>query len=181
VVIADNGITAEGKIDYNLKIFFGTGDSPYYDESININTENTRYHFFAYRDESEKGQCDEDTVSLDWFLNLPAGHRIFASAFAAAGNIYFGTATSETEDPCASGSTVNSTGGTLFGLSMGGTLVKEITDLGDIITSPLVADEHLYLRSQTLGLRTFGSGKYNNPTLAGGNAELQIKSWRELF
>jgi type IV pilus assembly protein PilY1 len=179
VVIADNGLTGEGKIHYNLKIFFGTGDSPYYDE--NINTDDTRYHFFAYRDESAKGQCNEDSVQLDWFLELPKGHRIFASAFAAAGNIYFGTATSETEDPCAPGSTQNTTGGTLFALTMGGSVVTQLTDVGSIITSPLVSDEHLYLRSQTLGLRSFGSSKYNNPSLAGGSAELQIKAWRELF
>ena len=181
VVVVDNGLTAEGKIHYNLRIFFGTGDSPYYDE--NINTAETKYHFFAYRDESGKGQCNADSVNLDWFLQLPAGHRIFASAFAAAGNIYFGTSTSETEDPCApgSGNAQNTNGGTLFALTMGGSVVAQIADVGSIVTSPLVSDEHLYLRSQTLGLKSFGGSKYNNPSLAGGIAELQIKAWRELF
>ena len=181
VVIVDNGLTAEGKTHYNLKILFGTGDSPYYDE--NIDTDVTSYHFFAYLDESEKGQCDDDSVNLDWVFALPAGHRIFASAFAAAGKIYFGTSTSETEDPCAPGlgNTQNTRGGTLFVLTMDGSVDWQIQDLGSIITSPLVADEHLYIRSQTLGLKSFGGGRYNNPRLSGGFAELQIKGWREMF
>ena len=148
-----------------------------------INPEETSYHFFAYLDESEKGQCNDDSVNLDWFFELPAGHRIFASAFAAAGKIYFGTSTSETEDPCAprSGNAQNTSGGTLFVLTMDGSVDRQIQDLGSIITSPLVADEHLYVRSQTLGLKSFGGSKYNNPKLTGGFAEMQIKGWRELF
>jgi type IV pilus assembly protein PilY1 len=179
VVLVDNGITSEGKISYNVKVFFGTGDSPYYDE--NINTTETRYHFFAYRDENAKGECNEDAVHLDWFWELPEGHRIFASAFAAAGNIYFGTTTSETEDPCAPSRSQNTAGGSLFALTMQGSLVERITDVGDIITTPLVSDVHLYLRSQTLGLKSFGNAEYNNPTIVGGSTEFSMRNWRELF
>ena len=74
------------------------------------------------------------------------------------------------------------TGGTLYALTMGGVPIDtQITNLGSIITSPLVADEHLYIRSQTHGLKSFGGGRYNNPILTGGFAELQIKGWREMF
>ena len=116
VVLADNSISSSGEIQYDIKIFFGTGDSPYYDE--NINTDDTTYHFFAYRDQNAKGECDEYSVSLDWFYELPAGHRIFASAFASAGNIYFGTATSETEDPCEHGGAASDNQGSIFVLNM---------------------------------------------------------------
>jgi Tfp pilus tip-associated adhesin PilY1 len=144
VVIIENDITAEGVIDYDLRVFFGTGDSPYYDE--NINMADTRYHFFAYRDESSKGQCDQDAVSLDWFFELPQGHRIFASAFAAAGQIYFGTSTSETEDPCetpAGGGNL----GKIYAFDTEGTQVFSQT-VGNMIVAPLVQDEHLYIKTQ---------------------------------
>jgi len=180
VAIVENGLNAQGNITYNIRIFFGTGDSPYYDESID--TGNTNYHFFAYRDQDQKGQCDQNFVHFDWFMELEAGERIFSSAFAAAGNIYFGTSTAETEDPCAGGgdnqSTVN--GGGLYGLSFEGNLILDQT-VGSVTASPLVVDEHIYLKSQSMGLRSFGGGPYNNPTIMGGSAQFTIRNWRELF
>ncbi|MCK4988423.1 MAG: hypothetical protein KAS40_22965, partial [Desulfobacterales bacterium] len=177
VVSIENHITAEGVIEYDLKIFFGTGDSPYYDE--NVNMAETQYHFFAYRDESSKGECDQTAVSLDWFFELPQGHRIFASAFAAAGQIYFGTSTSETEDPCESVS--GGAGlGKIFAFSMDGTQAFEQT-VGNIIVAPLVQDEHLYIKTQSGGLQSFGDGKYNNKVRRGGFADFGIKYWREVF
>ena len=177
VVIIENQITAEGVIDYDLKIFFGTGDSPYYDE--NINMAETQYHFFAYRDQSSKGQCDQDAVSLDWFFELPQGHRIFASAFASAGQVYFGTSTSETEDPCESvdgGAGL----GKIYAFDTEGTQVFSQT-VGNMIVAPLVQDEHLYIKTQSGGLQSFGDGKYNNEVRRGGFADFGIKYWREVF
>jgi Tfp pilus tip-associated adhesin PilY1 len=177
VVSIENQINAEGVIDYDLKIFFGTGDSPYYDE--NINMADTQYHFFAYRDENSKGECDQDAISLDWFFELPQGHRIFASAFAAAGQIYFGTSTSETEDPCetpAGGGNL----GKIYAFSMDGTQAFEQT-VGNIIIAPLVQDEHLYIKTQSSGLQSFGDGNYNNEVRMGGFADFDIKVWREVF
>ncbi|GAG60839.1 unnamed protein product, partial [marine sediment metagenome] len=177
VVMIDNQISPEGLIDYDLKIFFGTGDSPYYDE--NINMAETQYHFFAYRDQSPKGECDQSAVSLEWLFELPPGHRIFASAFAAAGQIYFGTSTAETEDPC------ESVGGgyglgKIFAFGMDGTQAFEQT-VGNIIVAPLVQDEHLYIKTQSLGLQSFGDGEYNNKVRMGGFADFDIKYWREVF
>jgi hypothetical protein len=180
VAVVDNSLTGDGRVSYKIRLFYGTGDSPYYDENIDIG--NTRYHFFAYRDENEKGQCDQSRINLDWFYELPAGHRIFSSAFAAAGNIYFGTSTNDTEDPCAvdggDQSTIN--GGSIYALSMSGDLVRT-ENVGNIITSPLAVDEHLYVKSQLHGLQSFGGGPYNTPTIARGSAEFRMRNWREIF
>jgi hypothetical protein len=178
VAVVDNDINAEGKISYNVKIFYGTGDSPYYDEDINI--AGTRYYFFAYLDQTEKGQCDESAVSLDWYYELPEGHRIFTSAFAAAGNIYFGTSTSETEDPCEGGGRTDSNLGSIFAFDMAGTKLFEKT-VGNITVTPYVEDEHLYIKSQTLGLKSFGSGQYNNRTILGGLPEVSVRLWEEIY
>ena len=182
VAVVDNSLTTEGSVSYKVRLFFGTGDSPYYDEGIN--TDSTLYHFFAYRDENGKGQCEQSRVYLDWFYKLPAGQRIFASAFAAAGNIYFGTSTAETQDPCAGGgenqSTIN--GGGIYALSMeGGVMMTDKIDVGNVITSPLVIDEHLYVKSQLHGLQSFGDVPYNNPTKVGGTPEFSMRNWREFF
>jgi hypothetical protein len=180
VAIVENSLNAQGNIIYNVRLFFGTGDSPYYDEDIN--TGNTNYHFFAYRDQEQKGRCGQNSVHLDWFLKLEAGERIFASAFAAAGNLYFGTSTAETEDPCAGSGDNQSTvsGGKLYTLSFEGDLVLDQT-VGNVTASPLVVDEHIYVKSQSMGLRSFGGGPYNNPTKMGGRAQFTMRNWRELF
>jgi type IV pilus assembly protein PilY1 len=181
VAVISTDVTEDAQLRVITKIFFGTGDSPYYDESINATDDATRYHFFAYRDENTKGQCDETGISLDWFKELPPGHRIFASAFAAAGNIYFGTATSETEDPCETGSDSTVTAGTLYVFNYEGEPVTRITDLGNLIIPPLVEDQHLYVKSQTLGLQSFGQASYNNPVRGGGRPEVAVRSWKEVF
>lgn len=97
-MVSSNSVDLSGQMTYDIRLFFGTGDSPYSDEDINFN--DTRYAFYAYRDTTAKGVCDDTQVALDWFFELEKGHRIYASAFAAAGNIYFGTSTGDTEDPC---------------------------------------------------------------------------------
>ncbi len=172
-VIVDNSFTEAGEISYNIKIFFGTGDSPYYDESIN--TTDTTYYFFAYSDQDQKGECNESSVVLDWFYGLPAGHRIFASAFSAAGNIYFGTSTAETEDPC-EGSNEGKIYG--FGVEGGSPVLQEV--VGNITTAPLVEDKHLYLKTPT-GMESRGGGQYDTEVSMGGVAQTTVRSWREIF
>jgi hypothetical protein len=175
-VVVNNGVTDTGEIDYNILVFFGTGDSPFYDEDIN--TDDTRYHFFAYVDKAGKGVCNANNHKLDWFIELEAGHRIFASAFAAAGLIYFGTSTAETEDPCESHAAVDGNEGTIYAVTLEGVVtLKKI--VGDIRSSPLVEDEHLYFRTPT-GLVSLGSGIYNNEIRAGGTPRASIKSWQQL-
>lgn len=181
VALVTVDLTEDGQLCTTTKIFYGTGDSPYYNESIDAAGDGTRYHFFAYRDENAKGECDETGVFLDWFKELPAEHRIFASAFAAAGNIYFGTSTAETEDPCETNSDSAVTSGTLYVFTYAGTPVTQIANLGNLNISLLVQDEHLYVKSQTLGLQLFGRGEYNNPVRGGGRPEVVLRSWKEVF
>ena len=176
-IVVDNEITAGGDIAYKVMVFFGTGDNPYYDE--NINTATTRYHFFAYLDTNEKGESDPTKHNLDWFIELPAGNRIFASAFAAAGQIYFGTSTAETEDPCEGHLTPEGNEGRIYAVTLEGVVLLNKV-VGDIRTSPLVEDEHLYFRTPT-GLQSLGSGIYNNEVQAAGEPTINIRSWREII
>ena len=63
---------------------------------------------------------------------------------------------------------------------MDGTQAFEQT-VGNIIVAPLVQDEHLYIKTQSLGLQSFGDGEYNNKVRMGGFADFDIKYWREVF
>jgi type IV pilus assembly protein PilY1 len=180
VAVVDNSLTAEGSVSYQIMLFYGTGDNPFYDENIDLR--NTRYHLFAYRDEDEKGRCDQSRVYLEWFYELPEGQRIFASPFVAANNIYFGTSTAETAGPGPGGGNNQSTdnGGGIIALSMDGDLIMT-KNVGNVITPPLVVDEHLYTKSQLHGLQSFGSGPYNNQAKVGRTPEFKMRRWREFF
>lgn len=171
VALINNTFTEEGKIAYRIRIFFGTGDSPYYDENINVG--NTKYHFFAYVDQGEKDDCSD--VTLDWAFELPEGHRIFSSAFAAAGQVYFGTSTAETDDPCDTG--IDGNLGRLYGFTVEGTMVLN-KEVGNVSTTPLVEDQHLFYLTPENGLSFLGSGQFNNDVLQGGEPEVSIRSWR---
>ena len=175
-IIVDNETSAGGAIEYNVLVFFGTGDSPYYDE--NIDTANTRYHFFAYADKNDKGEVDPTKHILDWYITLEEGHRVFATAFAAAGQIYFGTSTAETEDPCEGHGVPNGNRGRLYAVTKEGNIVLNRV-VGDVLNTPLVEDEHLYFRTPA-GLESLGSGSYNNEVRASGEAQMFIRSWQEL-
>jgi hypothetical protein len=180
VVISDNGIDEHGAVTYDIKILFGTGDSPYYDEDIDMG--NTRYHFFAYRDQSKKGECDDSRVFLDWFLELPEGHRVFSSAFASAGKVYFGTATSETEDPCDGPSTSGLTSlGDIYVIDIATATQTAKLNAGNTVITPIVYDEHLYVKSSGAEVQSFGSGIYDNEVIKGGFPMVEIHAWREFF
>lgn len=178
-VVVENTLDSAGQLEYNIHIFFGTGDSPYADEDID--TGNTNYHFFAYTDHAVKGETGSDNVDLNWFYALPAGHRIFASAFASAGNIYFGSATSETENPCSGPNE-----GRIFAFSYSGVSMLNDGDgdpgveVGDVITTPLVTDGHLYVRTPS-GTVVMGSGIYNTAVKMGGLPYTRLRYWREIF
>jgi outer membrane protein assembly factor BamB len=159
---------------------FGTGDSPYFDEDIDMG--NTRYHFFAYRDQAKKGVCDNSQVFLDWFFELPEGHRIFASAFAAAGQVYFGTATSETEDPCDTPSTSGlSSAGDLYVFDIATGVKKYQAEVGNTVITPIVVDKHVYLKASSAEVQSFGSGEYNNQPIVSGTPTVEVRFWREIF
>lgn len=52
-MVSSNSVDLSGQMTYDIRLFFGTGDSPYSDEDINFN--DTRYAFYAYRDTTAKG------------------------------------------------------------------------------------------------------------------------------
>jgi hypothetical protein len=173
---------------YDIRIFFGTGDSPYSVEDINF--ADTRYAFFAYRDTDLKGSCDGSRVELDWYLELEKGHRIYASAFAAADTIYFGTSTGDTEDPCDihanSDDGIKANDGRLYAVDMYDPPDKikdaEIDGFkGNVLAAPVVEDRHVYVQTIDGEVASFGSGKYNNETRQAGIPEIEIHWWREVF
>ena len=180
-VLVDNQMVNDA-ISYNIKVFFGTSDNPYFDEGTDTGT--TTFHFFAYLDKGKKAECG--TGELDWFYTLPQGHRISASAFAAAGQIYFGTTTAEVEDPCAGSSDDNAGRIYVLNLDTGESLVSDPTDgaeglkVGNVRTSPLVDDEHLYFKTAS-GLQSLGKGEYNNAITQGTLSDPAIRVWREVW
>ena len=176
-VTTENTFSSSGELEYNVKVFFGTGDNPYYDEDIN--TEEVRYNFFAYEDTSNKGETSDTNISLDWYLELPEGNRVFASAFAAAGTIYFGTSTAETEDPCEAVDE-DSNDGQIYALDIDDGSVIFNVSVGNVRVSPLVDDEHLYVKTPEGNIETFGGGPYNNPVIMGATVTTAVRSWKEL-
>jgi type IV pilus assembly protein PilY1 len=181
-VVSSNSVDLTGQMTYDIRIFFGTGDSPYYDEDINF--AETRYVFYAYRDTAAKGQCESGLVELDWFFELPAGHRIYASAFAAAGSIYFGTSTGDTEDPCDitanSDDAFDANAGKLFAFDLEGTKKFE-KQVGNVLAAPVVEDKHIYVQTVSGDVDSFGDGQYNTSTRQGGIPKIEIHWWREVF
>ncbi len=179
-VVVDNSIASDGSISYNIRVFFGTGDSPYADE--NINTAETNYHFFAYLDQDDKGACGD--AKLDWLYTLPAGERVWASAFASAGQIYFGTTTAETEDPC-EGYQEGADTGSLYAvdqkLEEGASLSPVQTDVGDNINvSPVTTDEHVFVKKPSGEVDVIGDGEFNNEVKGKGRGQSKVLLWREV-
>lgn len=182
-VLVDNEMVGDA-INYQVLLFWGTSDNPYYDEGTDVST--TTYHFFAYLDQDSKAECS--AAELEWFYELPPGHRVYASAFAAAGQIYFGTSTSTVEDPCAASVGDDSNQGRLYVLDMdtGVSLLSDPDDggeglkVGDVRTSPLVDDQHLYFKTSA-GLLSLGAGQYNNAINLGSLSNPQVRLWREIW
>jgi hypothetical protein len=52
--------------------------------------------------------------------------------------------------------------------------------VGQFISAPLVADEHLYFRTPE-GLTSIGSGNYNTAVKLGGSAESIVRWWKERY
>lgn len=178
-IVVQNTYNDLGEIkDYKIKLFFGTSDSPYIDH------ENLPgpYHFFAYIDTQKKTDtCG--AASLDWLYKLPTGERVFASAFVAAGTVYFGTATSETEDPCEGSGSANvaKNAGSLYVMDIKQSVSptpKFTMKTGNIFTSPVVDDENIRGIKTPYGMLTTANPS-NNP--GPGPVEASAASWREIF
>ena len=186
VVMVQNTYDGNGNVsEWKTNILFGTGDSPYFND--NVNTGTTTYHFFAYIDTAPKGICTSGTVSLDWVYALPAGERIFASAFAAAKTVYFGTSTAETEDPCEGSGIAGTNLGKLRVLDInqtGTVMVEKFTvTTGNIVSAPVVDDSHLYVKitGKSPNFPPTTPGPFNNSVFMVGLVESAVASWQEIF
>ncbi len=170
-----------------VDIFFGTSDNPY---ESGDSPAGTIYTFYAYRDKSGKSGCAK--AEKRWSLDMPAGHRIFATAFASAGKIYFGTSTQDTEDPCSTPDVEDAGLGRVYTVDQNrkdGDAVSYI-EVGNVRSAPVVDDEHLYIKTMDGAaegdsghMLSIGSGIYNNEpnAIQGiGDIEPQIKWWREV-
>ncbi len=180
-VVVKNEINSSGEVDYRTLVFFGTGDSPFHVDAVS-----DQYYFYAIADTDDPGQCRTVTNPL-WRYALPPGHRIFASAFASAEKVYFGTTSADTDDPCApptpAAANAGAAQGKLFVIDAeaGGTPILE-EDAGNITTTPVVVDDHLYVKTGTGKLKAYGGGKFDNK-LTGGSGPSRgptVRSWREI-
>jgi Tfp pilus tip-associated adhesin PilY1 len=162
-----------------VRVFFGTGGD---DAAVT-------YHFYGYFD-TQRGEAG--SPALEWSYALPAGHRVYASAFAAAGQVYFSTTTTVTEDPCEAG---GASQGKIYAF-------KQILESPDAVpgpvsavdlpegsgrVAPIVDDQHLYIKTAFGTLQSFGGGIYNNDAAGVKNAEIALPvpeatvySWKEV-
>lgn len=170
----------DGTERYDVRLMFGTGDSPF------VSTDDdsySNYYIYSYIDQSPKAIVDSELskdpgqVSLDWFLQLPAGHRVIASAFASARKLYIGTSTSGVEDPCVTGED----GGRLYVLDYDGSNLDnpDYVETGNVNSAPIVEDEHLYIKTRS-GTKVFGKGTFQNETKSSGPGRSTPTSWLEL-
>ena len=181
-VVAQNTYTTTGDIQYHIAVLFGTGANPFYSGT---NTTDNTYDFFTYVDTAQKGDCYAGNVYLDWVYQLPAGQYDWTSAFSDAGNVYFGTSTSKNEDPCSGAGNPAYNAGQLFVMNISqtaGTTIAPVATLntGNILSSPVVDDSHLYVNTIGNGLQTT-AGQYNNPVLMSGIPAATISNWRQII
>lgn len=178
----------------SVTVFWGTGDSPRFVDG----DDSTRYNFYAYKDTVSSG-CGSATQI--WNFEMDAGERVFASAYAAAGKIYFGTTTSDTEDPCdmAGDPSDPDSGGNIYILDQEKGWVESGEDqgfkfsTGGIRSAPVVQDEHLFYKTAAGAptefggdLNVIGGDKWNNEVRATeyqtlGDPTIVEMWWREVF
>ena len=175
-VVVESGLAGNGEIAPLVRVFVGTGDSPH--QADMIEGALAQNMFFAFVDETDIGVCDKDDHRLDWFVELPENHRVTTSAFISAGRVYLGTATSDTADVCSGSTPVDDAEGYLSVFDLEGTDIIS-GRLGDVRFDPLVADEHIYLMMPS-GLRSLGSGIYNNKLMSFSQPEAAVRSWEEV-
>ncbi len=65
---------------------------------------------------------------------------------------------------------------------LGGKVIFE-KEIGDVTATPLVEDEHLYIKTGSSGNSPviFGGGKYNNDTVKIPSAQAGIQAWKEIW
>ena len=157
-------------------IFFGTGAV---DRSgKGPPSQQDRNAIFAYTDAGGARGCDPQAHQLQWFVDLPAGRRMAASAFAAAGRIYFGTVGTTAVDPCTGSSEETAEEGGIAAVDLEGTIVFR-RSIPPVLGSPMVEDNHLYVTLPG-GTVSFGAGIYNNPRQSDRRLQVRIRAWQVL-
>lgn len=186
VAIVDRQKAEDGTISTSVRVFYGTGDSPYDDTDDMAD----HYYFYGYVDTDATDECTK--MDPAWTYELPKGERVWASAFASAGQLYFGTASLESEDPCAgyTGTSSDTNTGTIYefaqdleeGMTLpaGGPLDA---DIPSVTVPPLVFDEHLFVKTPDGKIWTFGDDNsgWNNEVIQKGITGQFVRAWRELF
>ena len=184
VVVKNEDHPTEGWIG-NI-VLVGTGDSAYYEDSL----PNAQYYFYALNDEYTKAIDNPNPSSCAlgselWKKTLSTGHRVFASAFATANTVFFGTTTADTDDPCAPSTDGSGDTGSLFALDLVTGDGTETTNFGNVVSAPVGDDGHVYTRTTTADSDTVvsddGSGdgfqkKKGKPSRSSGG----IQSWKEI-
>ncbi len=195
----------DGTIEHDhVKVMFGTGDDPYHSDSPNAPT---GYKFYVFDDpcrmdwaagvlrRNDGGLCSSAKMFTEteaqWAWTLPAGHRIWAEAVAAAGTVYFGTAVTDTTDPCAPMQDEGKKGGKVYGVDLA-TLDAHgeptvVMETEGNVTALFVEDEHMYAkvtsREEGTQVRVVGDGVFNNETVLGTTyVTRKVKgSWRRIL
>jgi Tfp pilus tip-associated adhesin PilY1 len=173
-VTVKNTVNSAGEIDYRAIVLFGTGDSPYQTDATS-----SQYYFYAIEDKDNKNSCNAG--SQLWNMALPAGHRVFASAAATAGRVYFGTTTAVTEDPFAV--PVAAAGGAYgnfyaMDVETGAEVFSQA--VGNVTTTPVVNDEHVYIKTSDGKMSGFGGETFQNEVPKGGSSQAKVSIWREI-
>ena len=52
--------------------------------------------------------------------------------------------------------------------------------VGNVRVSPLVDDEHLYVKTTDGSIETFGGGGYNNEVIMGAEVNTSVRSWKDI-
>jgi outer membrane protein assembly factor BamB len=58
---------------------------------------------------------------------------------------------------------------------------KYQTEVGNTVITPIVVDEHVYVKASSAEVQSFGSGIYNNKTIMGGFPKVEIRFWHEIY
>jgi hypothetical protein len=183
--IYDSPAVVADPIEKEVHILFGTGDSPYADDNLDYSVNTApKYHFFAYVDSGDKGTCSSGDVELAWFYELLSGEKVWASAFAAANQVYFGTTTAETQDPCSVASDgADPDGGGIYAMDIetGGKLSEVKTEVHqDIQLTPVVHDQHILAKDPEGEVHVIGEGEFNNEINSRGSGTSDVLLWREV-
>lgn len=165
--------SSTGEYDPDVTILFGTGDDPKLADNIS-----DQFFFYAVQDLDAKGDCNMATET--WSYALPAGQRVYASAVASAGYVYFGTSTADTEDPCAAAADGSSDEGNIYAIDVATGTNVTTAGSGNFTSTPTVSDEHLYIRKGSGDIESFGGSEYQNDLKRGGTGNAHPSNWREV-